>query len=39
MGIDRHWPWTTVLLDAITRVRTAFASLTVTTTATAQAAL
>jgi hypothetical protein len=39
LHLDRHWPWTTMLLDAITRVRSAFAPLTVTTTATAQAAL
>ncbi len=29
LRLDRHWPWTTLLLDAIHRVRTAFASLTV----------
>jgi hypothetical protein len=39
LRLDRHWPWTTALLEAITRVRAAFASLTVTTTATTQAAL
>lgn len=39
LRLDRHWPWTTALLDAITRVRTAFASLTVTPTPAAQAAL
>ncbi len=39
LRLDRHWPWTTALLDAITRVRAAFASLTVTNQATAQAAL
>jgi hypothetical protein len=39
LHLDRHWPWTSALLDAITRVRTAFASLTVTNTTTAQAAL
>lgn len=39
LRLDRHWPWTTALLDAITRVRTAFASLSVTTTTAAQAAL
>jgi hypothetical protein len=36
---DRHWPWTTVLIEAIDRVRAAFRSLTVTTTRTAQPAL
>ncbi len=30
LRLDRHWPWTVALLDAITRVRTAFASLSVT---------
>ena len=39
LRLDRHWPWTTALLDAITRVRTAFASLSVTSTNAAQAAL
>lgn len=39
LHLDRHWPWTSILLDAITRVRNAFTSLSVTTTATAQAAL
>lgn len=39
LRLDRHWPWTTALLDAIARVRTAFASLSVTATTTAQAAL
>lgn len=39
LHLDRHWPWTTVLLDAIGRVRAAFASLTVTSTTAAQAAL
>lgn len=38
LHIDRHWPWTSILLDAIARVRSAFASLSVTTTTTAQAA-
>lgn len=39
LRLDRHWPWTDVLLDAIHRVRAAFASLTVTTRRAAQAAL
>jgi Transposase DDE domain group 1 len=39
LRLDRHWPWTDVLIDAIHRVRTAFASLTVTTPRAAQAAL
>jgi Transposase DDE domain group 1 len=39
LRLDRHWPWTRALLDAIRRVRTAFASLSVTDTTTAQAAL
>lgn len=39
LHLDRHWPWTSILLDAIARVRTAFASLSVTATTTAQAAL
>lgn len=39
LRLDRHWPWTTTLLDAIARVRTAFASLTVASHAAAQAAL
>lgn len=39
LRLDRHWPWTAALLDAITRVRTAFTSLSVTTTTAAQAAL
>jgi hypothetical protein len=39
LRLDRHWPWTSVLLDAITRVRTAFASLSVTATPIAPAAL
>lgn len=32
LHLDIRWPWTTQLLNAITRVRTAFASLTVATT-------
>ncbi len=32
LHLDRHWPWTSILLDAIARVRTAFTSLSVTTT-------
>lgn len=39
LRLDRHWPWTSILLDAIARVRTAFASLSVTAATTAQAAL
>lgn len=39
LRLDRHWPWTRALLDAITRVRTAFASLSVTAQPTTQAAL
>lgn len=39
LRLDRHWPWTQTLLDAIHRVRTAFSSPTVTTTHHAQAAL
>ena len=39
LRLDCHWPWTSILLDAITRVRNAFASLSVTATATTQAAL
>ena len=39
LRLDQHWPWTTALLDAITRVRTAFASPSVRSTTAAQAAL
>ena len=39
LRLDQHWPWTAALLDAIARVRAAFASLSVTATPTAQAAL
>ncbi|HEY4333904.1 MAG TPA: IS1380 family transposase [Ilumatobacteraceae bacterium] len=39
LHLDRHWPWTQTLLDAIHRVRTAFQSLSVTPTSTTQAAL
>ncbi len=39
LHLDRHWPWTTTLLDAIHRVRAAFAPLTVTTHTATQAAL
>lgn len=39
LRLDRHWPWTQALLDAIARVRTAFASLSVTRQPAAQAAL
>lgn len=38
LHLDRHWPWTPSLLDAIERVYTAFTSLTVTTTPTLQEA-
>lgn len=30
LHLDRHWPWTSALLDVIHRVRTAFKTLTVT---------
>ncbi|MDP9464894.1 MAG: transposase, partial [Actinomycetota bacterium] len=39
LRLDQHWPWTTALLDAIARVRTAFASLSVTARAIGQTAL
>jgi len=39
LHLDRHWPWTSALLDAIHRVRTAFQTLTVTNRHRAQAAL
>lgn len=39
LHLDRHWPWTTALLDAIHRVRIAFQALSVTTKNLAQAAL
>ena len=39
LHLDRHWPWTATLLDAIHRVRTAFASLSVTQAPASQAAL
>lgn len=39
LHLDRHWPWTTILLDATHRVRPAFTSLTVTNPRPAQAAL
>lgn len=39
LRLDRYWPWTNTLLDAITRIRTAFAPPTVTATTTAQPAL
>jgi hypothetical protein len=39
LRLDRHWPWTTTLLDAIHRVRAAFTSLNVTTPSAAQATL
>ena len=38
LRLDQHWPWTDALIDAIHRVRTAFASLTVTNPQAAQAA-
>ena len=38
LRLDRRWPWTTTLLDAITRVRAAFASLSLTNTTAAPAA-
>jgi hypothetical protein len=37
LHLDQHWPWTHALLDAISRVRAAFASLCVTTEAAVQA--
>ncbi len=39
LHLDTRWPWTTQLLEAIHHVRTAFALLTVTTTAATPAAL
>jgi hypothetical protein len=39
LHLDRTWPWTRVLIDAINRVRHAFRALTVTTTATRHPAL
>jgi hypothetical protein len=33
LHLDRTWPWTQLVLDAIARIRTAFGSLTVTNTA------
>ena len=39
LDLDRTWPWTTTLLDALQRLRHAFASLTVTNQTNAQAAL
>jgi len=39
LHLDRHWPWTTTLLNAIDRVRTAFAPLSVATAQPAQATL
>ncbi len=39
VDLDRTWPWTTTLLDALTRLRNAFASLTVTNTSPVHAAL
>ena len=39
LRLDHDWPWTKIIIDAITRVRTAFRALTVTTTPTTHAAL
>lgn len=39
LRLDHDWPWTKIIIDAITRVRTAFRALTVTTTPTAHPAL
>jgi hypothetical protein len=39
LDLDRTWPWTATLLDALDRLRTAFASLTVTEQLTPQPAL
>jgi hypothetical protein len=39
LHLDHDWPWTTIVIDAITRVRTAFQALTVTTTPSSQAPL
>ena len=39
LDLDRTWPWTTTLIDAINRLRHAFNSLTVTNTRTAHTAL
>jgi Transposase DDE domain group 1 len=39
LAFDRHWPWTSALLEAIHRVRTAFAALTVTGHPAAQTAI
>lgn len=39
LHLDRGWPWTQLVLDAIHRVRTAFRTLTATSTAAAHAAL
>jgi len=39
LHLDRDWPWTQHVIDAIHRVRTAFRALTQATTPTAQAAL
>lgn len=39
LDLDRTWPWTPTLINAIDRLRHAFASLTVTVSASAHAAL
>lgn len=39
LHLDQHWPWTDVLIDALTRVRTAFGSLCVTKPQATHAAL
>lgn len=39
LDLDRTWPWTTTLLDALHRLRAAFSPLTVTSWATPQATL
>jgi Transposase DDE domain group 1 len=39
LRLDHDWPWTAIVIDAITRVRAAFRALTVTTAPSAQAAL
>jgi hypothetical protein len=39
LHLDQHWPWTRTLLDAITRIRTAFTPPTVTTPTSAHPAL
>jgi len=39
LRLDHDWPWTRIVIDAITRVRTAFRALTVTTVHSAHPAL